>query len=383
MADGRHVCIVGGGIFGLAHAWLAAEHGWQVSVFERGRKAEGASIRNFGMVWPIGQIAGEPLAVAQASRRRWLRVATEAGIRAESVGSIHVARRDDEWGVIREFAERGPDLGYDVRLLSADEVHERSPAVVTGIIGGLWSETEVAVDPPAAIAGMTACLDKHHGVAFHFGTAVVAVESDRLRTADGREWPCDRVVVCSGADFASLFPEVFALSQADGLIRCKLQMLATAVQPGGFRIGPHLASGLTLRHYRSFEICPSLTALRQRVATETPELDRFGIHVMASQDSAGRVILGDSHEYGDAVEPFDSAEIETLILRELNHLIELPAPIIERRWHGVYAKFAPALQLAVEPLPEVWIRTAAGGAGMTLSFGLAERDWSGETSKHL
>ena len=375
MADRRHLCIVGGGIVGLAHAWAAADRGWRVTVFERGRIAEGASIRNFGMVWPVGQPAGESLATALASRGRWLELAREAGIPASPVGSIHIARQEDEWQVFREFADRGPDLGYDVRLLTAAEVQARSPAAAAGLVGGLWSGTELAVDPPVAVAGAARWLADARGVAFQFATAVTAVETGLVRTADGREWPCDRVCVCGGADFETLFPAEFAAVRGQGLTRCKLQMLSTVPQPDGFQLGPHLAGGLTLRHYRSFEICPSLNAVRERVTAEAPELDRFGIHVMASQDSAGRVILGDSHEYDAAMEPFDSAEIEALMLRELRRLIALPDWTIGRRWHGIYAKYPPATHLAIEPLPEVWVRTGHGGAGMTLSFGLADRDW--------
>ena len=96
---------------------------------------------------------------------------------------------------------------------------------------------------------------------------------------------------------------------------------------------------------------------------------------MAAQNDAGEVILGDSHEYGSAIEPFDKAAIDDLILRELGRVLRLPRWEIAERWHGVYAKNGTQPVFEVEPLPGVHIRTATGGAGMTMSFGLAERFW--------
>jgi len=335
--------------------------------------ALGASIRNFGMVWPIGQPAGDRHATALKSREIWLDVARSAGVWATPCGSIHLAHREDEWAVLEEFAHAAPELGYPCELLTRDEVLSRTSAANPDrLLGGLFSPTELAVNPCAATQALPGWLAHRFGVRFEFETAITNVESGSLRAADGRSWGFDRILVCSGADFETLFPEVL---QTSALKRCKLQMLATAAQPEGWKLGPHLASGLTLRHYANFSVAPSLPALQARIASESPELDRFGIHVMASQNDLGEIILGDSHEYDEDIDPFNKAEIDDLILRELHKVIRLPHWSITRRWHGIYAKHAEQPTFEAEPLPGVHIRTGTGGSGMTMAFGLAENTW--------
>jgi D-hydroxyproline dehydrogenase subunit beta len=368
--EGFDDAIVGAGILGLAHAYQLAKRGRRVVVFERGPRASGASIRNFGMLWPIGQPLGNLHALATRSLAIWHEVLPLAGLWHERTGSLHLAYQDDEAAVLGEFAELARDAGVDVDLLDPRDVRKRSRAVrQDGLKRGLWSASETCVDPREVVAGLPGWLERELGVRFEFGATVTDFEQPRV-SAGGKTWRAGRLWVCAGDDFETLFPDAF---RSSGLYRCKLQMMRTAAVEGGWRLGPMLAAGLTLRHYKAFEGCPSLPALRQRVASERPEFDRLGIHVMASQTARGEVTLGDSHEYGAAIEPFDKAEIDDLVLEYLATFLDAPPLRIASRWHGTYVKHPSAHFALARPAPGAVAITGVGGAGMTFSFGLAEQ----------
>lgn len=367
------VGIVGGGIVGLANAWRAAERGAKVTVFERRDRAEGASARNFGMVWPIGQPNGRRHATALQSRRMWLEAAEKAGFWIDPCGSLHLAHTETEWQVLREFNGRADELGYECELLGSSDVLRRSAAAKPdGLRGGLWSPTEVAVDSREVLRRMPPWLREQYGVEFHYGTSITAVESFYATASTGEDWEFDEIIIASGDDFQTLFPEVFTEA---GFQRCKLQMLRTVNQPGGWRLGPMIATGLTLRHYEAFAMCPSLKVLREEIAARDPRLDEYGIHVLMCQNSLGEIVIGDSHEYGDSVSPFRKEQIDALIVEELRRKADLPTWEVSERWNGYYAKLTGEAEFESEPCESVRIVVASGGAGMTLSFGFADERW--------
>jgi FAD dependent oxidoreductase TIGR03364 len=354
------VAIVGAGILGLAHAYALARRGRSVVVFERTPRAAGASVRNFGMIWPIGQPAGRMHEMALRSRELWVELLTAARLPYFPTGSLHVVYRADEAAVAREFCELAPKQGYPCEWLNAAGVVARSQAVrPDGLLGAIWSPTEITVDPRVALAQLPRFLSERFGVQFRWSTAVTSID---LSTVDA-------AIVCTGHDFETLYPEMF---RASGVTRCKLQMMRTRPQPEGWQFGPALAAGLTLRFYESFQVCRTLPALKERIAAETPEYDRWGIHVLVSQTAGGELTIGDSHEYGAAVDPFDRSEIDDLVLSYARGFLQAPALEIAQHWHGVYAKHPDQPFVSLSPAPHVRVVTATGGSGMTLSFGLAE-----------
>jgi FAD dependent oxidoreductase TIGR03364 len=368
MENTAEIAIVGAGIMGLAHAFAAATRGRRVVVFERDLRASRASVRNFGLIWPIGQPHGTLHQVALKSRTHWLQVLNEARLPYRSTGSLHVVYRKDEADVAREFAELAPGLGYDCCWLKRDEVLARSAAVTPGhLIGALWSPLELTVDPRMTIATLPEYLNKKFGVQFRFGCAVREIDLPVIEAGNER-WKVDRAIVCSGEDFETLYPGVYA---AVGLTRVKLQMLRTEPQTAGWHLGPALAAGLTLRFYPSFGVCRTLTALKKRIMEETPEYDRWGIHGLVSQTASGELTFGDSHEYGLNVDVFNREEIDDLMLDYIAGFLRAPVMRIGQRWYGVYAKHPDRAYVSLDAAPGVRIVTSPGGAGMTLSFGIA------------
>jgi FAD dependent oxidoreductase TIGR03364 len=354
------VAVVGAGILGLAHAYALARRGRSVVVFERSPQAAGASVRNFGMIWPIGQPAGHMHAMALRSRDLWVEVLDAARLPYFPSGSLHVIYRADEAAVAQEFCAVAPTLGYPCEWLKAAGVLARSGAVrPDGLRGAIWSPTEITVDPRVTLAQLPRFLTERFAVQFCWSTGANSAD---LATFDA-------AIVCTGHDFETLYPEIF---RASGITRCKLQMMRTPAQPEGWLLGPALAAGLTLRFYESFRVCRTLPGLEERIAAETPEYDRWGIHVLVSQTAAGELTIGDSHEYGAAVDPFDRVEIDDLILRYARGFLQAPSFEIAHRWHGVYAKHPEKSFVRLAPAPHVRVVTATGGSGMTLSFGLAE-----------
>lgn len=367
----KQAIVIGAGIVGLATARALSIKGYSVKVFDRTQKAVGASVRNFGMIWPIGQPDGKMYNRASRSRQIWQETCEAAGIWYEAAGSLHLAYHADEMQVLTELNEIFSRQGRSVSLLDKTAIAQQYDAVnPENLIGGLYSPQEMIVDPVEAIAKLPAYFTRQFGIEFQWGKCVTYIADQTVYIGNEEEHEADIIFVCSGQDFETLYPEIYS---AMPITKCKLQMMRLVTQPENWRLGTSLCGGLSLIHYNSFKSAPSLNALKARYENELSEYLDWGIHVMVSQNGRGELTIGDSHEYGLTFEPFDKAFINKMILDYLQQFASFKDWSLSESWNGIYPKLTNGeTDIFMSPEAGVYILNGLGGAGMTLSFGLAE-----------
>lgn len=354
------VAVVGGGIVGLAHAYTAARAGHSVVLFERHARAIGASIRNFGFVTVSGQQRGTFHNMARRTRDIWADIAPQAGIDILHQGLYLSARYAESEAVLRAYLDT--EMGEGCRLLRPQDA---PLPLADGQLCVLHSPHEVRVESRTAIPKLAQWLQDSLGVDCVYGTSVTAVDTGRLETSIGTI-KAERIIVCPGDDLNGLFAQRI---KAHAITRCQLQMLRLA-NPG-FRLPGSVMSDLGLIRYLGYSDLPEATALRAVLERNHAAQLSMGVHLIVVQSADGSLVVGDSHVYDNAPEPFASDAVDQLILEEYRDVLGAPPPILER-WTGTYAVAPDRLYLIDAPLPDVRLVIVTCGAGASTAFALAE-----------
>lgn len=366
MTSTADLIVVGAGVLGLATAHRARSRGLSVIVLEETTRPVGSSIQNFGHLCFTGQ-ADELQDLASASREGWQRAAEDTGLRVTSTGTVIPAATRAELRVLEEFAaHRGAE---QVRMLTVDETRSalgvgRSGPV--GLVGGAHLPLDLRVDPRRAVPDLAARLAEV-GVDLRWGERVLSTAEGVVATTRG-SYRAERVVVCPGVGAAAMFPEIAA---RHGILQCTLAM-ALIDRPA--QLPAHLAmlTGTSLARYDGFTAMPGAAALRDELAEREPALTACRANLMATGIEDG-LLIGDSHAYDDAYEPFLDADTSALLLEKAAAVLGIERPRVRQRWLGRYSD-APGTTLVLEhPDAATTVAVVTSGVGMTLAFGIAER----------
>lgn len=366
----KSAIVIGAGILGLATARALAGKGYAVTVIEKSQFSLGASVRNFGMLWPVGQPEGKLYNRALRTKEIWLDYLTASNTPYNPCGSLHLAYCKEEMDVVGEIGELFHANKRPVSVISKESVLEKYNGINSeGLLGALRSEDEVIIDPREAIKNLPQFLTERYQINFIWGTAITRV-APTVAYSGSTSYSADLICICSGADFETLYPELF---KQQPIQKTKLQMMRFKHKDPSYQINASVCGGLSLLHYKSFAASTAQEMLRKKVEAEMPEYLKNGIHVMVSQNNAGELTVGDSHEYGLDFDPFDRMEINTLILDYLKKFMLIDQWEMIQSWNGVYPiMMNGASDLYLNPEPGIHILNGIGGHGMTMSFGFAE-----------
>lgn len=366
------VVIVGAGVVGTMHAWIARRRGHVVVQLDGDEEPRGASVRNFGLIWVSGRAPGNELALARRARELWAelgRAMPGVGLRPD--GSLTVAQRSAELALMRELAQQ-PDAGErGIEVLNAAETRRRNPALRGELIGSLYCAHDAIVEPRAVLANVRAHLARAGGYEYVAPRVAREIEPGRVEDHTGAVYRGDLIVVCPGADHDGV-----AAARLTGapLRRCRLQMLET--EPYPHRLTTALADGDSLRYYPAFDL-PARAAL----APPAPIVEQYRAQLLVAQRASGALTIGDTHHYD---EPYDFAVDEVPyrhLLDRAESLLGGRVPAVARRWAGVYSQTTTdEVCVRVGTGSGVVVVTGLGGRGMTLSPAVAEQTFDEEQS---
>ena len=189
----------------------------------------------------------------------------------------------------------------------------------------------------------------------------------RWRHPAGRSRP-SAVVVCPGDDLATLYPKRLA---ALGVRRCKLQMMRI-VPARRLTLPGAVMTDLSLVRYLGYAELPEAAVLRARLEAEQAGHLAAGVHLIVVQSRDGSLVIGDSHIYGDTMDPFSEDRIDRLVLEELHAVFPGVDYRVSERWIGTYASLNEQLMLVDSPNPTVRLVLVTSGTGASTAFAIGE-----------
>ena len=366
---GQRTVVVGAGILGTTHALLALARGASVVHLDRDPVPQGATVRNFGLVWVSGRAAGAELALALRARVLWEEIArTVPAIGFRANGSLTLINGEAELRVAQRALQRPDADERGFVLLTHDEAVERNPALRGDFEAGLLCSRDAAVESRSALGALRAWMASTGRYEFLAGRELAGLADGEVIDHRGVHHRGDRVWLCLGATLSGFAAELF---DHEPLRRVRLYMAET--EPLGRALTTSVANGDSFRYYPGFR--DDAAAFLE---PQEPLAERFAIQLLCQQRLHGGLTIGDTHE-PDEPGLFETEDAPMALIADVARRLLGELPPVERRWSGVYHQLrdsaGDALYYRRDFARGVTAITGAGGRGMTLAPAIAEESF--------
>lgn len=253
------VCIIGGGVAGIATALELAERGLDVVVLEKGEIAAEQSSRNWGWCRQMGRDARE-IPLIQVAMSAWdgmnARIGGETGF--TRCGILYLCDTDEQLAAkTKWFEENARPAGLSSRMISGAEADRLQPGSTKPWKGALYTPDDARAEPFIAVPAMAEGVRKKGGKVFT-NCAVRGLETTGGRVSavvtEKGTIACDSVVLAGGAwsrrfchNLGIALPQ---LSVVNSVMRTEPldTGLSRTCSGGGFTFRKRLDGGYTISH---------------------------------------------------------------------------------------------------------------------------------------
>ena len=168
----KPVCIVGGGVIGLAVGWRLARKGAAVELFDRDTAGRGASWAAAGMLAPVSEVGFEDegfLSLGRESLRLFPEFLGElerdggVAVRLDTRGTLILGLDRDDAERLRRLYDFREHLGLTVTWLSGTEAREIEPLVSPRVSSGIWIPDDHQVDNRVLVEALKAAFQRCGG----------------------------------------------------------------------------------------------------------------------------------------------------------------------------------------------------------------------------
>lgn len=353
------VAVIGAGVIGTSCAYHLVKKGLSVALVDRNNVARGTSSHCDAVALIVDKQPGVDAAMGYASIQRFLELQNEldSDFELHQRGCLYACDTEQEMEVAAQYARDMQADGYNVNALSPKELLEHEPFLAKDLIGGLFSDIDLGLNPyKLCFAFVDTVLGK--GLDLYTYTNVTGVRLDGEKRVQGVDTdkgfiPCGKVVNACGV----WSPEIGRMAE-----------LEIPVEP---------RKGVILVSAPSFKFCNQkvqefgymISKFSNHECKRDPELEKYEVSFVIEPTDANNVLIGSSRN-------FAGYDISTEM--EIIHVIAKRAirfyPILKdlnciRTYAGLRPFLADHLPLItqVDEVPGYYIATGHEGDGISMA----------------